>query len=203
MPKDKKACFSRWVADIRLQKEEIHRVRMTAAGNFLEGTYSGKMSTKTADIETVKVHINHIISSVGAKCAAVDINNMYLNTILPSPEYMRIHAQMIPEDIRNEYGITDDYVDNKGFVYFEITKAIYGLIQSGALAHADLKQHLAKYDYFPHKRSHGLWYHKTRKTTFTLVVDDFQISYFSKHDIDHLINALEDKYKIKTDPSLK
>ena len=101
---------------------------MTAAGNFLEGTYSGKTSTETADIETVKVHTNHIISSVGAKCAAVDINNMYLNTILPSPEYMRIHVQMIPEDIRNEYGITDDYIDNKGFVYFKITKAIYGLI---------------------------------------------------------------------------
>ena len=74
---------------------------------------------------------------------------------------MRIHIAMIPEDIRNEYGITDEYVDNKGFVYFEITKAIYGLIQSGALAHADLKQHLAKYDYFPHKRTHGLWYYKT------------------------------------------
>ena len=39
MPKDKKACFSCWVADIRLQKEEIHRVQMTATGNFLEGTY--------------------------------------------------------------------------------------------------------------------------------------------------------------------
>ena len=31
------------------------------------------------------------------------------------------------------------------------------------------------------------------------MVDDFQISYFSKRDADHLINALEDKYKIKTD----
>ena len=108
MPSHKQACFSRWVADIRLQKEEIHRVRMTAAGNFLEGTYSGKTSTETADIETVKIHTNHIISSPGAKCAAVDINNMYLNTILPSPEYMRIHIAMIPEDIQNEYGITDE-----------------------------------------------------------------------------------------------
>ena len=87
---------------------------------------------------------------------------MYLNTVLPSPEYMRIHISMIPDDIRNEYGITDDYVDNKGFIYFEITKAIYELIQSGALAHTDLKQHLAKYYYLLHKRIHGLWYHKTR-----------------------------------------
>ena len=31
------------------------------------------------------------------------------------------------------------------------------------------------------------------------MVDDFQVSYFSQHDADHLITALEHKYKIKTD----
>ena len=107
---------------------------------------------------------------------------------------------MIPDDIRIEYGINDNYIDTIFFMYFEVTKAImYGLIQSGALAHADLKQHLTKYDYYPHKHTHGLLYHKQRKTTFTLVVDDFQVSYFSKHDADHLINALKHKNKIKTD----
>ena len=105
---------------------------------------------------------------------------------------------MIPNDIRQDYGISDNCIDTKGFVYFEITKAIYGLIQSGALAHADLKQHLVKYDYYPHKHRHGLWYHNMRKTIFALVVDDFQVSYFSKRDADHLIGALENKYKIKT-----
>ena len=105
---------------------------------------------------------------------------------------------MIPDDIRRKYGINDDYVDTKGFVYFEITKAIYGLAQSGRLAHDDLKQHLAKYGYHPNKCTRGLWYHNTQKTTFTLVVDDFQVSYFSKQDAQHLITALEDKYKIKT-----
>ena len=139
MAKDKKTCFSRWVADIRLQKEGIHRVQMTTAGNFLEGTYTGKTSTEIADIETVKIHTNHIISSPGAKYCALDIYNMHLNTVLPTPEYMRIHVSMIPDDIRIEYGINDDYIDTKGFVYFEITKAIYGLIQFGALAHANLK----------------------------------------------------------------
>ena len=73
---------------------------------------------------------------------------------------------MIPDDIRTEYGITDEYLVNKGFVYFEIIKAIYGLSQSGALPHEDLKKHLAKYNYYPHKRTHGQWYHKTRKKHF-------------------------------------
>ena len=163
---------------------------MTAAGNFLEGMYTGKTLTETADIETVKIHTNQIISSPCARCCALIIHNMYLNTILPTPEYIRIHISMIPDDIRIEYCINDDYVDTKVFVCFKITKAIYGLIQSGALANVDLKQHLAKHNYYPHKRTHGLWYHKKRKITFILVVDDFQVSHFSKHDADHLINSL-------------
>ena len=182
----------------------IAKRRNTSSSNdhcrkLLRRNIYGKISTEKADIKTVKIHTTHIISSPGAKCCALDIHNMYLNTVLPTLKYTRIHVSMIPDDIRTEYGINDDYVDNKGFVYFEITKAIYGLIQFGALAHADLKQHLAKCDYFFHKRTHGLWYHKTRKTTFTLVVDDFQVSYFSQHDADHLITVLEHKYKIKTD----
>lgn len=75
---------------------------------------------------------------------------------------------------------------------------IYGLIQASRLDHGDPKQHFAKYGYVPQKRTHGLWYHKTRKTTFTLVVDNFQICYFSKSNTDHLLDALEDISKIKT-----
>ena len=115
---------------------------MIPASNFLERTYTSATSTKKADIETPKVHSNYLISSIGAKCYAIDISNIYLNTVLPSPEYMRIHISMIPDNIRQEYGINNDYVDTKGFVYFEITKAIYGLAQSGQLAHNELKQHL-------------------------------------------------------------
>ena len=195
----KKATYARWVADIREQKEETHRVRMTAGGNLLEGTYKGETSTETAAINTVKIHTNHIISSPGAKCLATDIGNMYLNTVLDSPEYIRIHITMIPDEILEDYNINNEYIDENGFVYFEITKAIYGLAQSGRLAHDDLKQHLAKYGYYPNKRTHGLWRHRTKRTTFTLVVDDFQVCYFSKEDANHLLNALTDKYPIKTD----
>ena len=34
---------------------------------------------------------------------------------------------MIPDDSRPQYDIYGDYVDSKGFVYLEITKAMYGL----------------------------------------------------------------------------
>ena len=70
-----------------------------AAGNFLERTYTGKTSTEKADIETVKIHTNHIISSPSDKCCALNINNMYLNTVESTQEYMRIHITIIPDNI--------------------------------------------------------------------------------------------------------
>ena len=117
-------------ADIRLQKKVIYRVRMMAAVNFLEAIYTGKRSTETADIETVKIHTKCIMSSPGTEWCALEFNNMYLDTVLGllTPAYMRVHIPMIPDNIRTEYVINDDYVDNKRFVYFEVTKAIYGLI---------------------------------------------------------------------------
>ena len=40
---------------------------------------------------------------------------------------------------------------------------------------------------------------KTRRTTFTLVVDDFGVQYFRKEDANHFINSIEAIYPVKTD----
>ena len=40
---------------------------------------------------------------------------------------MRIQKSMIPDNIWQENGKHDDYIDIKRFVYFKTTKAIYGL----------------------------------------------------------------------------
>jgi uncharacterized protein YegP (UPF0339 family) len=47
------------------------------------------------------------------------------------------------------------------------------------------------------KRTPGLWKQETKKTTFTLAVDDFGVQYFSKEDADHLINAIKESYTVK------
>jgi hypothetical protein len=198
IPKGKKITYARFVSEIRLQKAEIHRTRLTAGGDRLD--YEGKTSTDTAGLETIKIHINSTISRAkkGARYLCIDIGNMYLNTKLLAPEYMRIHIDLIPEEIRQEYN-TDEFMDENGFVYMEVTGAIYGLAQSGYLANQDLIKNLSKFGYHPVKRTPGLWKHETRKTTFTLVVDDFGVQYFSKEDADHLINAIKTNYPVKVD----
>ena len=90
-------------------------------------------------------------------------------------------------------------MDENGYVYMEVTRAIYGLSQSGYLANQDLIKNLAKHGYHPVKRTPGLWKHETRKTTFTLVVDDFGVQYFNKEDADHLIDAIKESYPVKVD----
>jgi hypothetical protein len=150
IPKGKKITYARFVSEIRLQKAEIHRTRLTAGGNLLD--YEGKTSTETAGMETIKIHINSTISRAkkGARYLCIDIGNMYLNTKLLSPEYMRIHIDLIPEEIRD----TEEFMDENGYVYMEVAGAIYGLSQSGYLANQDLIKNLARHGYSPVMGTH-------------------------------------------------
>jgi hypothetical protein len=81
----------------------------------------------------------------------------------------------------------------------EVTGAIYELSRSKYLASQDLIKNLGKFGYHPVKRTHGLRKCTTRRTTFTLVVDDFGVQYFNKEDADLLISSIEANYPIKVD----
>ena len=127
-------------------------MRLTAGGDRLP--YDGKKSTETAGLETTKILLNSVVSTPGARFACFDIGNMYLNTKLPSPEYMKIHRSLIPQEVMEEYDM-EKYVDADGYAYVEITGAIYGLAQSGYLANQDLIKNLAPCGYYPSKRTPG------------------------------------------------
>jgi len=114
-------------------------------------------------------------------------------------QYMRVHRRYIPQEVLDEYNLSSEYFDSKGFAYLEIRKGMYGLKEAAILAYDQLKDHLAKYGYVPFKHTPGMWRHSTRPLTFTLAVDDFGIKYFSKQDADHLLSALQDKYSITID----
>ena len=66
-----------------------------------------------------------------------------------------------------------------------------GLLQSGHIANQDLQNHLAKYEYYPTKRTPRLWKHQTRPISFTLVVDNFGIKYTNTDDIDDLFKVIK------------
>ena len=80
VPKNKRTTYAQTVVDVRPEKEDPNRVRITAGGDRLE--YYGETSTKTASIETAKILINSVLSTKNAKFMSIDISNFYIQTDL-------------------------------------------------------------------------------------------------------------------------
>jgi hypothetical protein len=76
---------------------------------------------------------------------------------------------------------------------------MYGLKQAGLLANQLHQTRLASFWYYPARHILGLWLHKTRPISFTLVVDEFAVKYIGKHHAEHLRNALLRTYELATD----
>jgi hypothetical protein len=127
----------------------------------------------------------------------MDIKNYYLGTPLPRFEYMKMLLSRFPEEIIQRYNLNALAVD--GWVYIEIRKGMYGLKQSGLLANQLLQTRLAPFGYYLARHTLGLWLHKTRPISFTLVVDDFAAKYVGKQHAEHLRNALLRTYELTTD----
>ena len=113
---------------------------------------------------------------------------------------MRIHNKYFTEEFQQEYDM-DQIVDNNGYIYCEIRKGMYGLKEAGCVAFQNLVKNLEPAGYEPIPFTPGLWRHKARKTTFTLVVDNFSITYFNNEDLEHFLNALKSSYTISVDRS--
>jgi hypothetical protein len=76
---------------------------------------------------------------------------------------------------------------------------MYGLKQAGLLANQLIQTPLAPFGYYPSQHTPGLWLHKTRPISFTLVVDDFTVKYVGNQHAEHLWNALLRTYELTTD----
>ena len=68
---------------------------------------------------------------------ALDPRNFYLATPLDDPEYMRIAANLVPQDFTEENNIKDKIKD--GYIYMHIIRGIYSLPQTLRLANKLLK----------------------------------------------------------------
>ena len=76
---------------------------------------------------------------------------------------------------------------------------MYGLPQSGKLAHDDLVAHLKQGGYFPTQFTPGLFTNKSNSIQFALVVDDFGVKYTSLAALKAFTNHLRRRYTITQD----
>jgi hypothetical protein len=195
IPKDRNITYGKIVCDYKPHKTEKERVRLTVGGDKLD--YSGDIATSTADITTVNILINSTLSTEAAAMMMMGIKNYYLGTALPRFEYMKMLLSRFPEEIVRKYNLNALAFD--GWVYIEIRKYMYGLKQAGLLANQLLQTRLAPFGYYPTRHTPGLWLHKTRSISFSLVVDDFAVRYVGKQHADHIINVLLKTYELTTD----
>ena len=69
---------SRIVCNKQPQKEEVNRSRLTVDGSRIDAEMD--CGTPTASLFTVKMLLNSVISTKGAKFMTLDIKDFYLNT---------------------------------------------------------------------------------------------------------------------------
>jgi hypothetical protein len=125
------------------------------------------------------------------------LKDFYLCSDLPDYEYVRIPMHMLPPAIVQLYQLESKM--SNGYVYAEVRKGMYGLLQAGKLANDRLHKFLAPFGYVPCPVIPGLWKHLHSDLMFTLVVDDFGIRCTNKQDVDDLIAIINKEYKCSQD----
>eukprot|EP00804_Cyclotella_cryptica_P003430 CCRYP_002088-RA/>CCRYP_002088-RA protein AED:0.24 eAED:0.23 QI:0/0/0/1/1/1/2/0/894 len=180
----------------RTEKKELNQTRATLGGNLIN--YPDDVGAPTADLLLIKIFLNSVISTKGARFANADIANFYLMTPLKRPEFAKVRLADIPAEIIELYNL-DQLASPDGWIYVRVTRGMYGLPQSGSLGHDLLEQRLNNEGNFQSRIAPGLWKHKTRNIQYVLVVDNFGIKYVKQQDIDHLINSLKKYYDISVD----
>ena len=192
----KDVTYIKFVCQVRTEKDEPNRTRATFGGNLIH--YPDDVGTETADLLLIKIFLNSVISTPGARFATADLSNFFLCTPMPRPEFGRVKLSDIPEEIIEEYKLRE-IATKDDWVYFRADKTHYGLPQAGSLSHDLLEKRLNAEGYFRSKTVPGLWKHKTRNIQFVLVVDDFGIKYLKREDFDHLIGVLKRHYDVSVD----
>ena len=138
--------------------------------------------------------------SEDAYFATIDIVDFYLGASLPTPESIIVYLDHNSPTLLESLGISPCLQYDKAgrpFCYFNITKTMSGLPQSGFYSQQELIAVLSDHGYVE-TRTPMLFRHISRSITFTLVVDDFAVKYDSPSDLDHLLSCLHTKYALKT-----
>ena len=107
--KQRAVCHTSVVCEIRADKDDPNRMRITIAGG--RTVYHGDVATRTRELELVKLMIYRVLSKRGAKAACFDIKNFYLDTPMDEPKYVQIKFKEILQEFVGEYYLKE-YIHN-------------------------------------------------------------------------------------------
>ncbi len=80
---------------------------------------------------------------------------------------MQLKLSNLPNDIVTQYRLANTVTPN-GYLYIEIRRRMYGLLQDGLIANRLLEKRLNRAGYRQSDLTPGLWKHDWQPITFTL-----------------------------------
>jgi hypothetical protein len=196
IPEDKKATYVNPVCSEKLKDDGAlkFRTRATIGGDRIDYPYS--TTAITAELKAIKILLNAMISD-NAEFTTIDLEDFYLGTSLPFPEFIRIPVKFIPKTIIAFYKLKQFI--QKGVLYCAVLKTHYGLPQAGALSQERLFDHLERNGYYQLFHSPSILRNHNGTVRFSLVVDDFAVVWSNKTDMNHFIQTLRQLYTVQVD----
>jgi hypothetical protein len=177
---------------IRPEKtNEPNRTRLLAGGDRVH--YPFDAGTPTTNLLTLKLLINSVISTLGARFFIMDIKNFYLCTPMTRYEYMQLKLSNMPEDVITHYHLLNIATPD-GYVYCKICQGMYGLPQGRIIVQELLAKRLKEHGYTQSQTTPGLWTHEWCPITFSLVVEDFGVKYIGEEHAQHLLQMVQKYY---------
>ena len=93
--------YIKFECTVRNEKAEKHRTRLVIGGNCIKN--AGDLETSTVEMLLVKIMLNSVVSTPGAKFISINIFNFYLNTLMLRYEYMKLKLSNLPDKIIQDY----------------------------------------------------------------------------------------------------
>ena len=84
------------VCNIKPQKTETHRTKITVGGNLID--YPAYGSTPTSDLTAITLHVKSDISDVKKRYICMNVKYFYLNKMMDKAEYIMIHITDIDSE---------------------------------------------------------------------------------------------------------
>ena len=155
------------VCDVRTQKTETHRTKLTTGGNLIY--YPGEVSTPISYLTTTKLHVNSAISDVKLRYMCIDVKYFHLNNQMGRSEYIVIQISIIPQECLDKYNVKGKA--HNRYIFVQVPKLVYVLVQVGQIAHDALVKYLEPYGYHPSRKTLGIWTNDSRPIYLNLVVN--------------------------------
>ena len=164
-------------------------------GDRLE--YPDDASLPPASLLESKLIFNSSISDARpvAIYMSYDLKVCFLENKMTRAEYTRISSKYFLPEIIARYHI-DGIIAADGYVYIKIIKVMHGLKQAAIIAYNQLISHMDPNGYYSEPITTGIWEHKTIRTKCCLCVGDFGVKYFTKNDVNNLLDSLKKHYAI-------